>query len=182
MGCLVAAASTTTTTTTTGTSTTSTAAAVRTAESTVTAAAGASAVTAATGTTAAAAVTTTATTARTTTAVAATARPTTAVTATARITTAATKAACAWRTCFHRTGFVHDNAATTQRLAIHAIDGCLRFSVAAHFHKAKAFRTASVTFHHDFSAGNRAKLTKRLLQVFVANRVRQIANVKFVAH
>jgi hypothetical protein len=58
----------------------------------------------------------------------------------------------------------------------------LRFRVAAHFHKAEAFGAAGVTFHHDFSAGDSAKLAKRLLQVFVADRVRQVANVKFVAH
>ena len=36
--------------------------------------------------------------------------------------------------------------------------------------------------HADFSAGDRTEFAKRLLQIFVADRVRQIADVKFVAH
>src|SRR5437867_659387 len=72
--------------------------------------------------------------------------------------TAAAEAAATWRTCFHRTGFVHDNAAAAQRLAVHAVDSRLGFCIAAHFDKAKAFGATGVAFHHDFSAGDRAEL------------------------
>jgi len=58
----------------------------------------------------------------------------------------------------------------------------LSFVVAAHFHKAEAFGAASVTFHHDFGAGDHTEFTKSLFQIAVANRVRQVADVKFVAH
>jgi hypothetical protein len=67
-------------------------------------------------------------------------------------------------------------------LTVHAGDGSLCLGIVAHFDKAKAFGAAGVALHHDFSAGDSAKLAKRLLQVFVADRVRQIADVKFVAH
>jgi hypothetical protein len=118
-----------------------------------------------------------------TTAVAATAAAaasTTAVAATAATATA--KAAGTWGTSFHWTGFVHHNAAAAQRLTVHAGDCCLSFGIAAHLDKTKAFGAARVAFHHDLSAADSAELAKRLLQVFVADRVRQIADVKFVAH
>jgi hypothetical protein len=67
-------------------------------------------------------------------------------------------------------------------LAIHAIDGCLGFGIAAHFNKAKAFGAACIALHHDFGAGDSAKLTKGLFQVAIAHGIWQIANVKFVAH
>jgi hypothetical protein len=67
-------------------------------------------------------------------------------------------------------------------LAIHTVDGCLGFGIAAHFNKAKAFGAASVALHHDFSAGDSAKLTKGLFQVAIAHGIWQIADVKFVAH
>jgi hypothetical protein len=138
--------------------------------------------------------------AATATAVAATATATGASTATAAVTTAAAagatatttvaaatastaaEAARAGRTGFHGTGFIHNQTATTVLLAVDAIDSGLRFSVAAHFHKAEAFGTASVTFHHDFGAGDGTVGSECLLQVFVTERIWQIANVKFVAH
>ena len=104
-----------------------------------------------------------------------------AVAATASTTTEAA-AASAGRTRLHRTGFVHHQATTAKLLAVHAVDSCLCFSVAAHFHKAEAFGTASVTFHHDFGARNGTVCCKSLLQVFVTERIRQVAYVKFVAH
>jgi hypothetical protein len=97
-------------------------------------------------------------------------------------TAAEAAAASAGRTGFHGTSFVHDEAATTQRLAIHAFDSSLCFGIAAHFHKAEAFGTASVTLHHDLGAVDSTEVAKSLLQVFVANGVWQIANVQFVAH
>ena len=157
---LVAAASTAATAAT-GTATAATAAVVRATEPTIAAAAGTA--------------TAAATTAVATTAAAAASATTVAATATA-------EAAGAWRTRLHRTGFIHDYATAAERLAVHAGDSCLSFGIAAHFDKAKAFGATRVAFHHDFSAGDSAKLAKRLLQVFVANRVRQIADVKFVAH
>ena len=149
---LVAAASTTTAAT--GASAAS-AAAVRATETAIAAAAGRTAATTA-------AVSTTTTAAASTTAVAA---------------TAATKAASAWRTSLHRTRFVNDDATAAQWLTIHAIDGSLRFRIAGHFDKTKALGATRVALHHDFSTGNSAELTKRLLQIFVTHRVRQVADV-----
>ncbi len=112
---------------------------------------------------------------------------TTAVTAAAFTTTAAkaataTETTGAGRTCFHWAGFVDHHIAATQRLTVHAIDRSLRFVIAAHFHKAEAFGAASVTFHHDFGAGHNTELAESLFQIAVTNRVRQVADVKFVAH
>ncbi len=112
---------------------------------------------------------------------------TTAVTAAAFTTTAAkaataTETTGAGRTCFHWAGFVDHHIAATQRLTVHAIDRSLRFVIAAHFHKAEAFGAARVTFHHDFGAGDNTEFTESLFQIAVTNRVRQVADVKFVAH
>ena len=65
---------------------------------------------------------------------------------------------------------------------MHALDCSLCFCIAAHFDKAEALRTAGVTFHHDLGAGDRAVLAEGLFQIAVAERVGQIAHVKFVAH
>jgi hypothetical protein len=127
-----------------------------------------------------------ATAAATTSATAVTAAATTTVAATATTpppaATAETTAASAGRTCFHGTCFVHHQTAAAELLTIHAADSGLCFCIAAHFHKAEAFGAASVTFHHDFGAGNGTVGCKRLLQVFVTERIRQVAHVKFVAH
>jgi hypothetical protein len=116
---------------------------------------------------------------------AATFTTTTAATAAAIATTASTAetatASSGWA-CLHGTGFVDHHIAATQRLAIHAMDGSLGFFITAHFHEAEAFGTARVTFHHDFGTGDRPKFTKSLFQIAVSNRVRQVADVKFVAH
>ena len=157
------------------------AAGTATAVSTAAAATGASAAT----TSAAAVAATAAAASATTTTVAAATTGTTsaaAVAATAASTTTEAAAASAGRTRLHRTGFVHHQATTAKLLAVHAVDSCLCFSVAAHFHKAEAFGTASVTFHHDFGARNGTVCCKSLLQVFVTERIRQVAYVKFVAH
>src|SRR5665647_2662305 len=154
---LVAAASTTAAAT--GAATASAAAAVGAAETAIATAATGAAATAAAGTTAVAAATTAA------------------ATTVAATTTAAAEAAAAWRTCLHGTGFVDDNATAAQRLTVHAGDCRLGFGIAAHFDKAKAFGATRVAFHHDFSAGDSAKLAKRLLQVFVTHRVWQVADV-----
>jgi hypothetical protein len=105
-------------------------------------------------------------------------------TATTAKSTTATKAAttCAGRTRFHGTGFVDHHVTPAQWLAIHAVDGSLRFVITAHFHKTEAFGAASVTFHHDFGAGHSTEFTECLFQVAVANGVRQVADIKFVAH
>ena len=94
----------------------------------------------------------------------------------------AAEAAGAWRTCCHGTCFVHHEATAAQRLAVHAFNSGQSFRVAAQFHKAEAFGAAGVTFHHDFGAGNGAVSRESLLQVFVAERIGQVAHVKFVAH
>jgi hypothetical protein len=58
----------------------------------------------------------------------------------------------------------------------------LRFIIAAHFDKTKALGAARVTFHHDFGAGDSTESSKGLFQIAVTNRVRKVADVKFVAH
>jgi hypothetical protein len=58
----------------------------------------------------------------------------------------------------------------------------LRFSVAAHFHKSEAFGPTGVTFHHDFGAGDNTEFTEGLFQIAVTNRIRQVTDVKFIAH
>ena len=142
------------------------------------AAATATAVTATAATTTASAASATAVTAAAATATASTAAVT-AATASSTTETAATRAGGTW---LHGTGFVDYQATATKLLAVHAIDSCLCFCVAAHFHKAEAFGTASVTFHHDFGARNGTVCCKSFLQVFVTERIRQVAYVKFVAH
>jgi hypothetical protein len=138
--------------------------------------------TAVTTTTAAAAAATATTTTAVTTAAAATTVAATAATTAAASTATEAAATRAGRTCFHGTCFVDHETAATELLTIHAADSCLCFSIAAHFHKAEAFGAASVTFHHDFGAGNGTVGCKRLLLVFITERIRQIAYVKFVAH
>ena len=110
---------------------------------------------------------------------AATAATTAAVAAT---TVAAAEATATGRTWFHRTGFVHDQITAAEVLAMHALDGCLCFGIAAHFDKAETLGTAGVTLHHDLGAANRAELAESLLQILVAERIGQVAHVKFVAH
>ena len=134
----------------------------------------------------AAAFTPTTTTAAFTTAASATATvaaTTTAATVAATTTAVATATAAAARWArLHGTGFVDDQAATSEWLAIHTADGCLRFRIRRHFHKPKAFGATGVALHHDFGACDGTKLTKRLFQIAITNGIRQIAHVQFVAH
>jgi hypothetical protein len=58
----------------------------------------------------------------------------------------------------------------------------LSFVIVAHFHKAEAFGAARIAFHHDFGAGHSTEFTEGLFQITVSHRVRQVADVKFVAH
>ena len=130
--------------------------------------------------------TTAVTTAAFTTAATATVATTTAATAatvaaTTTTTVAAAAAAARWAR-LHGTGFVDDQAATSEWLAIHTADGCLRFRIRRHFHKTKAFGATGVALHHDFGACDGTKLTKRLFQIAITNGIRQIAHVQFVAH
>ena len=106
---------------------------------------------------------------------------TAATTSTTKAATA-TKATAAWRTWLHGACFIDHNATTTQRLAIHALDGGLCFGIAAHFNKAKALGAACVALHHDLGAGHGTELAKSLFQIAVAHRVWQVADVQFVAH
>jgi hypothetical protein len=147
----------------------------------VTAAATAATATAATASTAAV----TAAAASTAAVTAATATAATASTAAVTTTTTAAAEAAAtgtWRTCLHWARFVHNETTSTVLLTIHSVDSCLRFCIAGHFNKTETFRTTGVTFHHDFGAGNGTVCGKCLLQVFVTERIWQIAYVKFVAH
>ena len=120
------------------------------------------------------------TTTAATTATAVTAAATTVAAAT--IATAVTAATATGRTGFHRTGFVDDQITATQILTMHALDGGLGFGIAAHFDKAETFRAAGVALHHDLGARNSTVLAKSLFQILIAERVGQVAHVKFVAH
>ncbi len=142
------------------------------------AAATATAVTAAATTTAASGATAVTTTAAATAATTGTA----AVTAAATCTATKTAATCAGGARLHGTRFVDHQTTATKLLAVHSADRCLCFGIAAHFHKAESFRTTGVTLHHDLGAGDRTVCGKCLLQVFVTERIWQIADVKFVAH
>ena len=66
-------------------------------------------------------------------------------------------------------------------LTVKARNSCLCFGVAAHFYESKAFGATCVALHHDFGAGDVAKSSKCTLQVFVTKRIRQVADVKFIA-
>jgi hypothetical protein len=157
-GCLVAvataakAAATTAATAFTSATTTATAAAAATVGATETAAA--AAFTTATTTTVAAATTTT-------------------------VTTTATSAGRTW---LHGTGLIDYQASATQRCAVHAFDSSERLGIAAHFDETKTFGATGIALHHDFGAGNSTELSKRLFKIAVAYRIRQIADVQFVAH
>jgi hypothetical protein len=141
------------------------------------------ATTTATAVTAAATTTATTGTAAVTTAAAATATTgTAAVTTAAACTATEAAAACAGGTRFHGTRFVNHQTTATKLLAVHSADCRLRFGIAAHFHKAEAFGATGVTLHHDLGASDRTVCGKCLLQVFVTERIWQIADVKFVAH
>jgi hypothetical protein len=108
--------------------------------------------------------------------------PAAAFTTTAVAATTTAKTTCARWAGFHRTGFIHHDAATTQGLTVHALDGGLCFGIAAHFDKTKAFGATGVTLHHDFCAGYSTKSCKSLLQIAITYRVGQIAHIQFVAH
>jgi hypothetical protein len=58
----------------------------------------------------------------------------------------------------------------------------LRLGIAAHFYETKAFGSTRVALHHNFGTGDGTELTKRLLEIAIAHRVRQIAHVQFIAH
>ena len=124
---------------------------------------------------------TTAASATVATTAAATAATTVATTTTTTTVATTTAAAARWAR-LHGTGFVDDQAATSEWLAIHTADGCLRFRIRRHFHKTKAFGPTGVALHHDFGACDGTKLTKRLFQIAITNGIRQIAHVQFVAH
>lgn len=114
------------------------------------------------------------TTTATTTTVAAT--TTTAAVSTATVTTTTAR----WAS-FHGAGFIHHQSAAAMLLTVKARNSCLRFGVAAHFYESKAFGATGVALHHDFGARDVAKCSKSTLQVFVAKRIRQVADVKFIA-
>jgi len=95
----------------------------------------------------------------------------------AAITTATTAG---WAS-FHGSGFIHHQSAAAMLLTVKARNSCLCFGVAAHFYESKAFGATCVALHHDFGAGDVAKSSKCTLQVFVTERIRQVADVKFIA-
>ena len=103
-------------------------------------------------------------------------------TAVATFMVATAKAAGARRAGLHRTSLIDHQAATAQRLAIHALNGGLCFCVAAHFHKAEAFGAAGVAFHHDASTCDSSELAERLLQVVVAHTIWKVADIQLIAH
>ena len=174
-----AATTTAVATTAAGTATAATTAAAATAATARTA-------TAATEATAARPATARSATARATTTVAATAGATTATAAepaaTARRTSAATATAKATRTLFAWACLIDHEGAAVNGLAVHAVDARLSLCVRTHFHKAEALGTAGVTVHHHLGRCDGAELCECLLEIFVANAVCEIADVKFIAH
>src|SRR5690606_27937345 len=102
----------------------------------------------------------------------------TAVAATAT-TIAAAKAAGAW---LHGASDIDREGATIHLLAVQAFNGGLCFCSRTHFHKAKAFGAACVTFHHDFGGSHVAVSCELLLQRVIAHGVGKIADVEFVVH
>jgi hypothetical protein len=122
-------------------------------------------------------------TAATATAAAFTTAATTTVAATTTTTTAVpTTATSAGRTWLHGTCLVDYQATTTQRCSVHAFDSSKCFGIAAHFDETKTFGATGIALHHDFGAGNSTELSKRLFKIAVAYRIRQVADVQFVAH
>ncbi len=95
---------------------------------------------------------------------------------------AATAATKATRALFARTGFIVHQRAAVEGLAIHSVDAGLRLGIGAHFHEAEALGTARVAIHHDLGGRDRTELCERLLQIFVAYAVREVADIKFIAH
>ena len=105
----------------------------------------------------------------------------TAAVSTATVTTATVTTTTARWASFHGAGFIHHQSAAAMLLTVKARNSCLRFGVAAHFYESKAFGATGVALHHDFGARDVAKCSKSTLQVFVAKRIRQVADVKFIA-
>jgi hypothetical protein len=102
-----------------------------------------------------------------------------AVATTAAVTTTATSAGRTW---LHGTRLVDYQATATQRCSVHAFDSSKCFGIAAHFDETKTFGATGIALHHDFGAGNSTELSKRLFKIAVAYRIRQVADVQFVAH
>jgi hypothetical protein len=112
-----------------------------------------------------------------------TAATTTVAAATTTTTTAVpTTATSAGRTWLHGTRLVDYQATATQRCSVHAFDSSKCFGIAAHFDETKTFGATGIALHHDFGAGNSTELSKRLFKIAVAYRIRQVADVQFVAH
>jgi hypothetical protein len=135
--------------------------------------------TATTTATTAAAATTTVWATETAAAAAFTTAATTTVAATTAVTTTATSAGRTW---LHGTRLVDYQATATQRCSVHAFDSSKCFGIAAHFDETKTFGATGIALHHDFGAGNSTELSKRLFKIAVAYRIRQVADVQFVAH
>jgi hypothetical protein len=111
-----------------------------------------------------------------------TAATTTTVTAATTATAVTTTATSAGRTWLHGTGLIDYQATATQRCAVHAFDSSKCFGITAHFDETKTFGATSIALHHDFGASYSTELSKRLFKIAVAYRIRQIADVQFVAH
>ena len=79
-------------------------------------------------------------------------------------------------------GRLDDHGAAFQRLAVHAVDGGLRFGVRAHLDEAEALGAAGVAVHHDLGGRDGTELRKGLVQRIVTHRIGKIADVKFVSH
>src|SRR6185312_14473023 len=106
----------------------------------------------------------------------------TAATTTTAVATTTEAATAARRTGLHWASLVDDQVTAADRLAVHTLDRRLGFGIAAHFDKAEALGAPGVALHHDLGAGDGTELAECLLHVFVAERIGQIAHVKFVAH
>src|ERR1051325_7179981 len=108
--------------------------------------------------------------------------------ATATTTTAATAAefattaAAAARTFFTRARDVDSERAAVELLAVHGIDGLLRFLRRAHGHESEAARAAAHAIHHQVGFHDCAVRGERVLQVVFGGVEGKISNKQFRTH
>ncbi len=117
------------------------------------------------------------------TATAATATATAAVPTAAAITAPAAPAVTAATTPrFPGLGFVDSQPTAIDLLVMERLDGRLGLLIAAHLHEAEALAAAGVAVVDDLDALHAPELREQLLQFGVADLVRQVPDIQFLAH
>ena len=86
------------------------------------------------------------------------------------------------RTIFTRASLAHAKGATTEILAIEPFDSRLRFRIGSHCDEAESARAIGLTIEHDLNGRDRSALLKELLQLGFGCLVREVGDVKTVAH